>query len=125
MNRINRTISRTIAALTLAAISCGAASTASAQQRAPAGYEVVTVEFVYNPADSLEKNYSKIRRTATRICRAPITRPIALRESSRDCANRFVDKAIAQFGRQQLAEHHLAKTGRWALDPVQLATSGR
>ena len=125
MNRINRTVSRCIAALTLAAASCGAASVASAQERAPTGYEFVTVEFVYNPSESLEANYSHIRRAATRTCGAPITRPIALRQAARNCANSFIDQAIAQFGKQQLAEHHLAKTGRWALDPVQLAKSGR
>ena len=62
--------------------------------------------FVINPADSAEKIYADIKRTAERLCENPGPRPLTLLRLERQCTTDLVKAAVERISRQDVADIH-------------------
>lgn len=79
-----------------------------AAQPAAAEPPLKTIEarYAYNPADSAQKIYSGLKRTAHYACRYEGVRPLAMLKHEAKCVKEMLDDGVAKMGRADVALIH-------------------
>lgn len=87
-------------------IMAGGLGAQSASAEPTAQHKTFEARFVINPADSAERIYADIKRTAERLCENPGPRPLSLLRLERECTADLVNAAVERISRQDVANIH-------------------